>query len=142
MEVLAALAASACISAPVSYATPPNAGAPQIPWIHAGPVVGYLFYYGAPGPWKAQTGRVLVTPGGGITGQYATKILWHVVGGARNTTITGQRLDAVGHFKHAFPATGGGYYPSIINVPSEGCWRITVSSGRRSGRFAFVALTS
>jgi hypothetical protein len=140
--VLAALAASACISAPVSYAAPPDLGAPHIPWIHAGPVVGYLFYYGAPGPWKTQTNRVLVTPGGGITGQYATKILWHVRGGSLRTTITGQRLDAVGHFKEAFPSVGGGYYPSIIDVPSQGCWRITVSSGRRLGRFAFVALAS
>src|SRR6266568_8489522 len=82
MGVLAALAASACISAPVSYAAPPDVGAPHIPWVHAGPVVGYLFYYGAPGPWKTQTDRVLVTPGGGITGQYATKILWHVKGGS------------------------------------------------------------
>lgn len=142
MGVLAALAASACISAPVSYAAPPDMGAPSIPWIHAGPVVGYLFYYGANGPWKARTARVLITTGGGPPGSYATKILWHVRRGTDGVSIIGTRLDGPGRFRQAFSATpsgGGAYFPSILKIPSPGCWRVTVSSGRRSGRFAFLA---
>jgi hypothetical protein len=140
MGALAVLMASACISAPVSYAAPPDSGAPSIPWIHAAPVSGYLFYYGASGPWKTQPDRVLITPRGGIPGGYRTKILWHVRGGSGTITLVGRRLDAAGRFRQRFPAIGGGYFPSIVVVPSAGCWRVTVSSGRRTGRFAFLAL--
>jgi hypothetical protein len=139
MAALPALIASACISASVSYADPPDPRAPSIPWIHAGPVVGYLFYYGAAGPWQTQTDRVLITPRGG-TSRYATKILWHVRGGSRSITISGRRLDGFGRFRQRVWATGG-YYPSIVDVPSAGCWRVTVRSGPKSGRFAFLALS-
>lgn len=135
------LAASACISALVTYSLPSDPGAPAgVPWIHAGPVYGYLFYYEAAGPWKSQTDRVMITPGGGIPGQYATKILWHVPGGSGIVSIDGQRLDGRGHFRQRFSVTGRNDYPSIVHVPSPGCWRITVTSGRRSGRFAFLAV--
>jgi hypothetical protein len=139
MAALVALIASACISAPVSYAGWPDVGAPHIPWIQAGPVTGYLFYYGAPGPWKTQRDRVLITPGGGVADSYNTKILWHVRGGSSAVKLVGQRLDGIGRFSQRFPASGG-YFPSIVNVPTEGCWRVTVTSGKRVGRFAFVAL--
>ncbi len=141
MGALVALIASACISAPVSYGAPLDIGAPRIPWIHAGSVSGYLFYYGASGPWKTQPDRVLITPRGGIPGSYATKILWHVRSASATVTLVGQRLDGIGRFRQRFPVTGGsGYFPSIVVVPSVGCWRITVSSGQRTGRFAFLAL--
>ena len=139
MTALAAFAASACLSAPVSYGTPPNAGAPAIPWIHAGPVVGYLFYYGAEGPWKSQTARALITTRGGPEGGYATKILWHVRGGSRRVTVVGARLDGAGRFTQRFSASGA-FFPSIVVVPSSGCWRLTVTSGRHVARFAFLAL--
>lgn len=48
--------------------------------MRAGAVYGYLFYYGADGPWKTQRSRVLITTRGGVPGGYATKILWHVRG--------------------------------------------------------------
>lgn len=142
MGALAVLMASACISASVSYETPPDPRAPHIPWIHAGPVSGYLFYYGADGPWKTQPGRVFITPRGSIpgVGGYATKILWHVRGGGAAIILSGLRLDAPGRFRQRFPAIGGSYFPSILSVPTEGCWRVAVRSGRRMGRFAFVAL--
>ena len=140
MGVLAALAASACVSAPVSYIDPPDAGAPHIPWIHAGPVVGYLFYYGASGPWKSTTDHVLITTGGGPPAGYATKILWHVRGGRGGVRVIGTQLDGVGHFRQGFSTSGGLFFPSIVKVPSPGCWRVTVRSGGHVGRFAFVAL--
>jgi hypothetical protein len=142
MPALAALLAStACLTAPVSYGAPPDAGAPRIPWVRSGPVTGYLFYYGAPGPWRTSTERVLISTGGGPPSGYATKILWHVRGGAGSVTIAGTRLDGVGRFTQRFPASGG-FFPSIVDVPAEGCWRITVGSGGRSGRFAFAAIAA
>jgi hypothetical protein len=140
MGALSVLVASACISAPVSYAAPPDFGAPSIPWIHAGPISGYLFYYGAPGPWASQPDRVLITPRGGIPGGYRTKILWHVRGGSGTITLNGRRLDKTGRFRQQFPAISGGYFPSIVVVPTVGCWRMTVRSGRRMRRFAFLAV--
>lgn len=143
MVALAALVASACLSAPVSYATPPDPSAPHIPWIHAGPVVGYLFYYGADGPWKTQADRVLISTHGRAPGGGATKILWRVRSGSKVVRIVGKRLDAAGSFRQQFAATPSGvgaFFPSIINVPISGCWRLTVSSGDHVGRFAFWAV--
>ena len=143
MVALAALVASACLSAPVSYTAPPDSSAPRIPWIHAGPVVGYLFYYGAGGPWKTQADRVLIAPHGRASGGAATKILWHVRGGSKAIRMVGKRLDAAGSFRQQFPATasgGGAFFPSIVDVPASGCWRVTVSSGTHVGRFAFSAV--
>ena len=143
MVALAALVASACLSAPVSYTAPPDSRAPRIPWIHAGPVVGYLFYYGADGPWKTQADRVLISTQGQASGGGATKILWRVRGGSKAVRIVGKRLDAAGSFRQLFPVTqtgGGAFFPSIVNVPSSGCWRVSVSSGNHVGRFAFWAV--
>jgi hypothetical protein len=84
---------------------------------------------------------VLITTGGGLAGRYATKILWHVRHGSPSLTIVGQRLEGVGRFRQRLTSVGHGYFPSIVTVPNKGCWRLTVSSGRQVGRFAFVALT-
>lgn len=118
MGALALLAASACLSAPVTYALPSDPGAPAgVPWVRAGAVYGYLFYYGADGPWKTQRSRVLITTRGGVPGGYATKILWHVRDGSSVVTVSGRRLDGPGRFRQRFPATstggGGGWFPSI-----------------------------
>jgi hypothetical protein len=85
----------------------------------------------------------LIVTGGGSRKGGATKILWHVTGGASVVSITGRRLDGTGRFHQSFPATptgGGTYFPSIVTVPTPGCWRITVSSNGHTGRFAFVAV--
>lgn len=140
MVALAALISSACISASVSYAAPPDPGAPHIPWIEAGPVSGYLFYYGADGPWKAKPNRMLITARGGPPGGFATKILWHVRGGGGALRLVGRRLDGSGRFTQTFTAIGGGFFPSIVAVPTPGCWRVTARSGDRMRRFAFLAV--
>jgi len=140
MGALAALISSACISAAVSYTAPLDPGAPHIPWLSAGPVSGYLFYYGADGPWREKPERVIITTGGGPAGGFATKILWHVRGGAATLRLTGRRLDGSGRFTQTFPAIGGGFFPSTVVVPAPGCWGVTVRSGHRVRRFAFLAL--
>lgn len=144
MGALALLAASACLSAPVTHALPSDPGAPAgVPWVRAGTVYGYLFYYAADGPWKAQPSRVLITTRSGVPGGYATKILWHVPEGSSVVTVSGKKLDGPGGFRQKFSATstgGGGWFPSIVAVPSSGCWRLTVTSGHTTGRFAFLAM--
>jgi hypothetical protein len=83
----------------------------------------------------------LITPDGGVTGGYATKILWHIPGGSAVVTINGQRLDAPGRFRQRFPVSGHDDYPSIVRIPTAGCWRVTVSSAQHTGRFALLAVS-
>jgi hypothetical protein len=138
MAPFAALLASACVSAQVSYAPPPDVGAPSIPWIRSGPVTGYLFYYSPDGPWKEQRNRVLIATRGRGPG-YRTKILWHVRDGFRRVTLTGRRLDGAGRFRQTYPGIRGSYFPSFLIVPRPGCWKVTVASAGHRGSFAFVA---
>jgi hypothetical protein len=144
MGALALLLSSACLSAPVSYGPPSTPGdAPQqVPWVRSGAIVGYLFYYGSPGPWQQQRDRVLIPVGGSGAGVSA-KILWYVPGGGRRITLWGQRLDGEGKsvsVQRISGSPGGGYFATITVVPNAGCWRLTVGSGKRSARFAFVAV--
>lgn len=138
MTALVALLASACISAPVSYAPPPDRDAPAVPWIRAGAVAGYLFYYAGEGPWRVQRDRVAIPTHGKGAG-FSTKILWRVRGGYGRATFTGRRLDGPGRFTQTFKGISNGYFPSRLTVPSAGCWRVTVASAGRRASFAFVA---
>jgi hypothetical protein len=67
------------------------------------------------------------------------KVLWitRAKGYGRTLTISGRRLDAPGSFSDTYP--GFGDYPSYVNVPAPGCWRVTVTTGRVSGRVVFSA---
>jgi hypothetical protein len=139
MGLAALVLASLCVAAPVSYSSPPDRGAPAIPWVHAGPVSGYLFYYGAPGPWRSERQRAIVATRGGGPG-FGTKILRHVQGGYGRVIVSGSRLDGDGRFRQSYEAIPGGYLPSYLIVPSAGCWRVTVSSAGRRASFAFRAV--
>jgi hypothetical protein len=55
-------------------------------------------------------------------------------------TIRGDRLDARGTFVQRYPRIVGGQYPSEVVVPEPGCWRLTLSTGGISRRFAFIAI--
>ncbi|HEY3185040.1 MAG TPA: hypothetical protein VGJ77_19520 [Gaiellaceae bacterium] len=139
MGLVALVLASLCVAAPVSYSAPPDRGAPAIPWVHAGSVSGYLFYYGAPGPWRSDRERAIVATRGGGPG-FSTKILWHVQGGYGRVIVIGSRLDGAGRFRQSYQGIAGSYFPSYLIVPSAGCWRVTVSSAGRRTSFAFRAV--
>jgi hypothetical protein len=51
--------------------------------------------------------------------------------------MRGQRLDAPGSFTKKW--NGFGDYPSYVEVPAPGCWRVTVSTGPVSGSVVFSA---
>ncbi len=66
----------------------------------------------------------------------ATKILWVIsqgnVGGT--LTIVGRNLTGVGRTTQDFPLAGGGgvpgaQHPSIVIVPTPGCWQFHLRSG-------------
>ena len=135
-----------CIAAPVHYEPSLNRGMPRTPWVSAGDVgrriFGYLFYYAD----LPRTTRMTIYPGGELPGGHAsTKILWFSQRvSASAMTITGKRLDRPGSFTQELSAARVGatpVFPSIVNVPTAGCWRLTVSNGRHlSARFAVLAL--
>lgn len=103
-----------------------------LPWVAAAPassqIIGHLFYYGLPGvSWRQHhTAGLRIYPGGVVPGSGGaqTKILWiDYRRRARGPMeIDGRRLDAAGRFHQSFPVLG----PSIIDVPSRGCWRVTL----------------
>ncbi|HEV7641634.1 MAG TPA: hypothetical protein VGO39_12275 [Gaiellaceae bacterium] len=68
------------------------------------------------------------------------KILWitRSRGYGSILKIEGQRLDGPRLF--ASTERGFGDYPSYVEVPKPGCWRVTVTSGRVSGRVVFSAI--
>jgi hypothetical protein len=74
------------------------------------------------------------------------KILWLVPRRARigsDTRLVGRRLDSSGSFVEHLGEAGAGStpgrdFPSIVDVPKAGCWRLTLRSGGLSA--AAVAL--
>jgi hypothetical protein len=104
-----------------------------IPHVDVKGLTGHLFYYTGT---TLMDGRVngsdgLVIYAGGKNGRLATKILWTLPkGAARALRIAGRQLDGNGSFSERWTAAGGRQFPSIVDVPSAGCWRLTLTSGR------------
>lgn len=115
-----------------------------LPWMKADPassgIVAYLFYAG-PVSSDAQTYRPLHT-GGGYPDGSTTKILWSINNPNASVAleITGKKLSA-GHetFQQTFPMASSplGDYPSIVNVPTPGCWQLQIKSGTVAATVTF-----
>jgi hypothetical protein len=96
-------------------------------------ITGNLFYYTGT---TLMDGRVnasdgLVIYAGGRNGPLATKILWTVRRGAGATLrIGGRRLDGPGSYASSWRGVGGGEFPSIVRLPSAGCWSLELASGK------------
>jgi hypothetical protein len=86
----------------------------------------------------------MIYTGGELPGGGATKILWIVRPMlSSQLVISGRQLDGSGGFEQQFrsaSAAEGTVFPSIVDVPSAGCWLLTVRNGRVAGRFAVVAI--
>jgi hypothetical protein len=106
-----------------------------VPWI-ATPsraILGFLFFR----PPHANGTAALMRAGGKMPNGGSTKILWVLTkaGGTGRLTIRGVNLDGPGTMKETVPGSAGpgGNYPSIVTIPTAGCWRLTVRSGSVSG---------
>jgi hypothetical protein len=122
-------------SLPACAATTVHYGATRLgfPHVDAPGVVGNLLYYtGATlmdGRVNGSDGLVIYT--GGQNGNLATKILWTIRKGAgRVLRISGRRLDGSGSFRERWRGVPGRNFPSIVRVPSAGCWQLSIVSGR------------
>lgn len=122
------------------HATPVYQGGPgklsDIPWVQAQPISagirGYLFYAQS-ATTKSATYRFLHT-GGGYPDGSATKILWMVDSPQASgpLQIDGTNLSTPGKTFHQ-TIEGSGEIPSIVVVPSAGCWRLHIISGNATG---------
>lgn len=120
-----------CSASRVRYDAGGRGGLSRIPWARLGKAGhAYLFFYGA----ELADGRVNQSPGvvmytGGGTSEFSTKILWAPTHPGRRAAITGTQLDGPGAFTQRLSASGGAF-PSIVSIPSAGCWKLTIRTGK------------
>jgi hypothetical protein len=140
--VLAAAGEPACPATTVHY----QATSIGTPWMSSQGVSGNLFYYSGrvlmDGRVNQSDGAVIYTGGG--TPVYPTKILWRVSAwhrSERTMTVRAVRLDGPGVFTSRLRGAGGtSLFPSIVDVPSAGCWRFVVRSGKVRATFVVRAV--
>jgi hypothetical protein len=150
-----ARSAGTCAASRVHYERHRQAGygLTELPWITggrgSGGIVGYLFYYGtsvlADSRFNRSPGVVIPVggsiPAGETSPAAGAKILWITQGQAsRRLLILGRRLDGPGTFRHTEVATSSGAFPSIIELPSAGCWRLILKTGRVEATVALRAV--
>jgi len=136
----------ACATTPIQ--TKPFPGVLRdLRWIAAAPlsagITGHLFYGHHARGTAADMHVHGMMPYGGTT-----KILWVISHGnvAGTITIEGRNPDGPGRTRQVFPAAGGGavpgsQYPSIIVVPTPGCWRFYLRSGSVVGAVTLRVVT-
>jgi hypothetical protein len=127
--------------------TSAKGGLRSIPWIAttpSGSFHAHLFLYGGT-PWPKQHllgARIFTTV---KNRSINPKVLWTAQrpGASATLLISGERLDKPGHFSSRYPSVSpGNQFPSYVEVPQAGCWRVTVKSGRLVGAVTFTAVNS
>jgi hypothetical protein len=135
--------AHTCPMSHVHYVPFPGeqSGLRPLPWIATAPdgrFKAYLFFYPntAWGRRKLLGARIFTIR---KPRNINPKVLWstRVHGYDLELSISGQRLDAPGSFQKTYD--GFGDYPSYVEVPAPGCWRVTVTTGSVSGSVVFSA---
>lgn len=135
--VASASLAAGCPATPVQYGWHREAPRDTAPWVAAGSdrrrLVGHLYGY-----WDMLgDARVRTSPGLVLYAGRPAKIGWIPRSWGddwgRYLAIDGRRLDGPGTFRQRFRrAVTPQFYPTGVTVPSAGCWRLTLRSGRRS----------
>jgi hypothetical protein len=118
-------------------------GLAQLPWIAASPpsigLVGHLFYYDSKNPWKRRRLSTLrmYSRGESPDGRLSMKILWDLRGGESPPVleVLATRTGGPGLALQQLPATSSdaSQFPSIIDLPAPGCWRLTLRVGATTG---------
>ena len=120
------------------------AGPEGVPWMKAEPpssgIFGYLFF-ASPEASKNQAYQPLHT-GGQYPDGRSTKILWVIdsSNASNSIEITGKKVSAIHEtFQQSFPMalSPADNYPSIVNVPTSGCWQLQLKSGAITGTVTF-----
>ena len=123
--------------------SPGSADLDFLPWMKAEPtssgIIAYLFFV-RPEFARTHTYGPLHT-GGGYPDGRSTKILWYTVNphSANDLELTGMKL-STDHatFRQNIPmASPVGDYPSIVNIPTPGCWQMQLQSGTVTATVTF-----
>jgi hypothetical protein len=142
---------ASCAASLVHYSSAPGVerGLAQLPWVAASPttsgIVGHLFYYDSRNVWKQRHfPRVRIYAGGqSPNGRLSMKILWQIQGsGGVPMKVHGVQLGGTGSFyQELSPTTSNAkQFPSIIDVPRAGCWRLTLKAGTTTGHVTAIAV--
>jgi hypothetical protein len=133
-----------CDPTPIFRRTQPHPRFGQITWMQATPrtdgVAAILFVSTVPGADSA-----VIYTGGRTPEGWNTKFLWWSPHPGPVLTITGRRIDAVGRFQQKFgsaSADEGIVFPSIVEIPTAGCWAVSVQTGRTAGLVVFQAVVT
>jgi hypothetical protein len=114
-----------------------------IPWMRGEPrelgLVGVLWYWNDEHWGKAK--KAWIFTGGEAPEGYSAKVLWAFLSpavknrGGGELVIEGRNLSRAGRFRDTFAAigyegqNGAPSYASIIDLPTPGCWRLTLTTG-------------
>lgn len=124
-------------------------GRADLPWLQAAPtragVLAVLFYSHGRSSAVGTRGRMPTAPDGARAS--STKVLWVVQHpadtGASHALLRGIELSGTERFTQTLgPAGAAGQYPSIIDIPSPGCWQIQFSAGTRRATIVVLAVAS
>jgi hypothetical protein len=134
-----------CDPTPVFRRTQPHPKFGLITWMQATPrtdgVAAILFVSVVPGADSA-----MIYAGGRAPEGWNTKFLWWSPHPGPGLTITGRRVDGLpGRFQQKFgsaAADEGIVFPSIVEIPTAGCWATTVQTGTTAGLVVFQAVVT
>jgi hypothetical protein len=143
-----------CAATTVHYRPDKDAGAglAQLPWIAAAPasvhLVGYLFYYDASNVWtkKRLPGLRMFSGGQSPDGRLSMKILWESRDLRAAPPVLGvreMRLDGLGSSSQQLASTSSdaAQFPSIIDIPTPGCWRLTFKAAGTMGQVTVLVVS-
>lgn len=134
-----------CTPTPVYFFGQNADGLAIMPWIAATPsssgIVAHLFFsqvasVNKPAYYEPMHTKGMMPDGG------STKILWRINNASAigEITITGKNLFRPGNtFQQTFVAASSGI-PSIVDVPTAGCWRFNLVSGSDQATAIFWVL--
>ena len=77
--------------------------------------------------WRTEEGGALLYAGGRTPDGGNTKVLWRATQPGGLLAVRGTQLGGTGTFRQTFNEAGSpsGYWPSIVVVPTPGCWLLT-----------------
>ncbi len=147
VKAIDAPAEALCEPTPVFRNVPhPRFG--HITWMPASPrrsgLAAVLFVSTLPGAETA-----VVYAGGRAPEGWNTKFLWWSPKPGSSLWLFGTRLDLPGSFEQVehtaygiTPPVTGPVFPSIVDIPTAGCWAVKVASGSRAGLVVFQAVVT
>jgi hypothetical protein len=134
-----------CDPTPVFRRTQPHPRFGQITWMQATPrtdgMAAILFVSTLP-----DVDSAVIYAGGRAPEGWNTKFLWWSPHPGPDLTITGRRVDGLaGRFQQRFGSASsdeGIVFPSIVDIPTAGCWAVTVQTGRTAGLIVFQSVVT